>query len=360
MAPLGRRGCGNPSPEEQRPVATADVRPSPGGDPTGDRSDLAVPDLGGDEDQAGPGHNPDGDPPRVGPYRLIRRLGQGSQGEVWRAVRLNRPFEEVALKLLRHCGQRHPRTFARFRHEAERGALLGGRGILPIFEFGQDGQLAFLAMPLVEGSALSQVLDQRRWHRAGRPAGRCHRLALLAEPLYADAVARALADVARALGEAHAARVVHCDVKPANILVERGVGGRAYLIDFGLGRDLDAMLATGPVKADGTLLYMAPEKLSGRRADEALCDIYGLGATGFEALALRPPLQVPEGLPRPLWSGYLAKMEPPRLGAIVPRLPEDLGAIVARAMARDPRRRYQSALAMARDLDRYLGDAAGR
>jgi serine/threonine protein kinase len=296
----------------------------------------------------------------VGPYRLIRRLGRGSQGEVWEAVRLEPPIGVVALKVLIPPGRHDPRKFARFRHEAERGAALDGRGVLPVHEFGQEGEVAFFAMPLVEGSTLSRVLDQRRRYRAGETPIRWHRLALLPEPLYVDAVARVLARVARALGDVHAARVVHCDVKPANLLLERGVAGRAYLIDFGLGRELDAMPAPQLGTAEGTLLYMAPEKLSRRRVDEALCDIYALGATGYEALALMLPRVLPEGLARPLWARYLAEAEPPRLGTVVQRLPGDLVSILERAMARDPGRRYPTALAMAEDLEGYLGAAAAR
>ena len=360
MTPHIRWGCRSPSPDEHGHAATADARPSPGRDPIGDRSGVRGLRAGRDDDRGGLGNGWDGDRLRVGPYCLIRRLGRGSQGEVWRAVRLDPPVEVVALKLLRPPGRRDPRKFARFRHEAERGAGLAGRGILPIYEFGQQGQVAFFAMPLVEGFALSRVIDQRRRHRAGRTPSRWHWLALLPDPIYADAVARVLAHVARALGDAHAARVVHCDVKPANILLEQGDGGRAYLIDFGMGRDLDAMPAPLPGTVEGTALYMAPEKLSGRPVDEALCDIYALGATGFEALALKLPRTLPEGLPRRMWARYLAEAEPPRLGSIVPGLPEDLGVIVARAMARDPSRRYQSALAMADDLERYLCGAVAR
>ena len=130
-------------------------------------------------------------------------------------------------------------------------------------------------MPLVDGFALSEVLDQRRQYRAGRPPARLHRLAVLPEPRYIDAVARILARVAWALEDAHAARVVHCDVKPANILLDRSHEQRAYLIDFGMGRDLDGMAESPSQVAGGTVLYMAPEKLSGRRPDEVLCDVYG-------------------------------------------------------------------------------------
>jgi serine/threonine-protein kinase len=296
----------------------------------------------------------------VGRYQLIERLGRGGQGEVWKAVRMEPPVELVALKLLTPPGRRDPAKLARFRREAERGAGLASRGILPVHEFGEDGEVVFFAMPLVEGFTLCRVLAQRRRYRAGQPPPRLHRLAVLPEPLYLAAMARALACVARALGDAHAARVVHCDVKPANILLSRGEPGRAYLIDFGMGRDLDAMTESGASAVGGTALYMAPEKLSGRRVDEALCDVYALGATAFEAVALKPPRAVPEGMPRRLWASYLAEAEPPRLSTILPRLPVDLGAIVARAMARDPRGRHESAGALAEDLERFASGALAR
>jgi eukaryotic-like serine/threonine-protein kinase len=350
----------SPSLEEHGAVVAADARTAPGRNPTGGGFGIPGPIAGrDDQDQASLGYGSDGEYPRVGPYRLIQRLGRGSQGEVWKAVRLEPPVEIVALKLLMPPGRRDPRRLARFRREAERGASLSGRGILPIFEFGQDGKVVFFAMPLVDGFTLCRVLAQRRGLRAGRTPPRWHRMAELPEPLYIGAVARVLASVARALEDAHAARVVHCDVKPANILLDRCDGGPVYLIDFGLGRDLDAMPESRPVRA-GTVLYMAPEKLSGRRVDEALCDIYALGATGFEAVALRPPRVLPEGLPRSLWARYLAEAEPPRPRTILPRLPEELEAILTRAMARDPGRRYQSAMAMAEDLERFLCRVAAR
>ena len=361
MTPPIRGGCWSPSPDEYGPVAVADVRLSSGRDPTEERSDTPGSTAGRDlPDPSSHGHGRDGDRPAIGPYRLIRRVGRGGQGEVWEALRLEPPAGIVALKVLPPTGRRHPRQFARFRREAERGAALAGRGLLPVYEFGDDGRVAYFAMPLIDGIALDWVLDQRRRHRAGRPPPRCHRLAVLPEPSYPDAVARVLAHVARALAAAHAARVVHCDVKPANILLERGVAGRAYLIDFGLGRDLEALPASGPGTLDGTPLYMAPEKLAGRRADEASCDVYALGATGFEALALRPPRALPAGLPRREWASYLAGAEPLRPCTIAPRLPRELEAILARALARDPRRRYRSALAMAADLERYLAGDASR
>jgi serine/threonine protein kinase len=312
------------------------------------------------EGQSSPGSGSKGAELRVGRYHLIERLGRGSQGEVWKAVQLEPPVELVALKLLMPAGRRDRAKFARFRREAERGAMLASPSILPIYEFGRDGGIVFFAMPLVDGFALSEVLDQRRQYRAGRPPHRLHRLAVLPAPRYIEAVARVLARVAWALEDAHAARVVHCDVKPANILLDRSHEQRAYLIDFGMGRDLDGMPKSPSKGAGGTVLYMAPEKLSGRRADEVLCDVFALGATAFEALTLRPPRVVPEGLPREHWANYLAQSGPPSPATILPRLPEGLEAILVRALEPEPQRRYPSAGAMAADLERFLSGSPSR
>jgi len=106
---------------------------------------------------------------------------------------------------------------------------------------------------------------------------------------------------------------------------------------------------------------MAPEKLLGRQVEEVLCDVYALGATAFEAFALKPPRAVPEDLPRSLWASYLAETEPPRPRTILPRLPEGLERILlVRALAEDPKRRYLSAGAMAGDLERFLSGTQSR
>jgi eukaryotic-like serine/threonine-protein kinase len=297
---------------------------------------------------------------RVGRYHLIERLGRGGQGEVWKAVQLEPPVEMVAMKLLMPPRSRHPKKLARFRREALRGARLASPALLPSYEFGQDGEAVFFTMPLVDGFALSEILAQRRQYLAGRPPLQLHRLAVLSELRYIDAVVRVLARVAWALEHAHSARVVHCDVKPANILLDRGHEEQIYLIDFGMGRDLDAMPESPSPGPAGTVLYMAPEKLSGRHVDEVLCDVYALGATAFEALALKPPRVVPAGLPNLCWASYLAELGPPRLSTILPRLPEGLEAILARALEQDPQRRYSSAGAMAVDLERFVSGVPSR
>ena len=292
--------------------------------------------------------------PRVGEYHLIELLGRGGQGEIWKALRTEPRIEFVALKLLSHKAKDDPAKLARFRREAERGAYLAHPGILPVFEFGQHGTILFFVMPLVCGFALSEILKQRRQCRAGHPPLQVHRFAVLSEKQYIYAAVRVLTLVARALDDVHAARVVHCDVKPANVLLDGSNENRVYLIDFGMGREVDAMPRTRAAHAAGTVLYMAPEKLLGHEVDEALCDVYALGATAFETLTLRPPRIIPKNIPQLFWAKYIAMRDPPRASSLLPRLPKQLDYILHRALSRDPKRRYSSAGLMADDFEEFL------
>jgi eukaryotic-like serine/threonine-protein kinase len=294
----------------------------------------------------------------LGRYHLIAPLARGGEGEVWKAVQVEPVVELVALKLLPPQYQLEPRRLARLRREASRGARLDDPALLPVYEFGVARGIAYLVMPWVDGFTLADILDQRRRCRAGAPPPTVHRLALLPEPHYLRAVVRALAQVARALHAAHAARVAHRDIKPPNILLDRHDPRRVFLIDFGLGRDLDRATLPQLRAGEGTLGYMAPEKLRRRQIDEVPCDIYALGVTLFEAVTLRAPWSVPEDLPLAARMAYLAGAEPLRPRSVRPGLPADLEVIVMRAMARDPGRRYRSAATLAADLDRFLAGAA--
>ena len=201
----------------------------------------------------------------------------------------------MALKLLSRTAKDKddPRDVLGSSEGSARG-ILGSSWNPAVFEFGQDGTILFFVMPFVHGFALSEILKQRRQCRAGHPPLQVHRFAVLSERQYIYAAVQVLALVARALDDVHAARVVHCDVKPANVLLDCSNENRVYLIDFGMGREVDAMPRTRAAHAAGTVLYMAPEKLLGHEVDEALCDVYALGATAFETLTLRPPRMYPE------------------------------------------------------------------
>jgi eukaryotic-like serine/threonine-protein kinase len=311
---------------------------------------------------------------RLGSYYLIERLGQGRQADVWRALRMVPPVEEVALKVLSAAATAHdPRRRAQLRHEAERGTRMVDPALLPTYDFGEADGLLFLAMPLVVGCALGALLDQRRAFLAGKPLpSDSHPLAGLPEPRYTRTVAVLIAWVARAVAAAHAARVVHRDIKPMNILVRRdfapdaafaphgdatigrGSGPGVFLCDFGLGRDLDIATPCQLRDGAGSPLYMAPERLLKRPADEFRCDVYALGVTLFESLTLTPPVEVPPELPSTQWAAYLSAIEPRRAGAVRPDLSEAVEDVIHRAMHRDPARRHPTAAHFADDLEQAV------
>ncbi|MFO0908714.1 MAG: serine/threonine-protein kinase [Isosphaeraceae bacterium] len=320
---------------------------------------------------------------RLGPYQLVERLGRGRQADVWRAVRIDADHRsaagrtwpgEVALKVLPASDPTgDPRRTAQLRHEAERGARFADPSLLPTCDFGEDDGLLFLAMPLVVGCTLGDVLIQRRAYLEGRtvPAD-AHRLARVAEPHYSRTVAALLARVARAVHAAHGARVVHRDIKPMNILVRYdldpdalGQGGRSagmtgwglmpppvFLCDFGLARDLDVATPCQLRDGAGSPLYMAPERLLKYPADEVRCDVFGLGVTLYEASALMPPVEVPPELPSRHWADYLASATPRPIRTTRPGLCARLEEVVHRAMDRDPAQRHPTAAAFADDLER--------
>jgi serine/threonine-protein kinase len=298
---------------------------------------------------------------RMGRYRLIERLGRGCQGDVWRAAREDAgsgQAPEVALKLLAPNLARDPRRLAQFRREAERRARLGVPSVLPTTEYGESDGTLFMAMPLVDGCSLGEVIGWRRRDISPLPLHETtdprHPLAEAVANTYLRGVVHALARVARTVDHVHAARVVHRDIKPANILLDRHRAEGIFLCDFGLARDLDVATPEQLRDGAGSPLYMAPERLLRLLADEVLCDIYALGATLYEAVTLMPPVPIPESLPWPAWTTYLAKTEPVPPRSVRPEIPESLEAIILRAMARPPEKRYPAAAELARDLESFL------
>jgi serine/threonine-protein kinase len=297
---------------------------------------------------------------RVGRYLLVEPLGAGGQAVVWRAVQHEPVVREVALKMLAPGLHRDRRRVARLRREAERAARFAHPSILPIYEFGEHQEVVFLAMPIVEGASLAELIACRKRRGEGRVGGDAHWLLARAPAEYIRATTRLVARVARALEAAHAAWVVHRDVKPANILLDREREDRVFLTDFGMARDLD--VATRPQLRDGagTLLYMAPEKLLGCQDDEVRCDVYALGVTMFEALTLERPYQMSEPTSRVVLAAHLATHGPLRPRDVQPRLSRDLEAIILKAMAPEPARRYATAAALAIDLEQFLAGAPPR
>jgi serine/threonine-protein kinase len=221
-----------------------------------------------------------------------------------------------------------------------------------------------MAMPLVDGCSLAELIAwKRRGAGAGAGALRApiaprHPLANAVGSAYLRGVVHAMVRLVRTVDHVHRARVVHRDIKPANILLDGHRPEGVFLCDFGLARDLDIATPEQLRDGAGTPLYMAPERLLRRFADEILCDIFALGATLYEAVTLVPPVSIPESVPWPSWASYLATTRPLPPRCLRPEIPAVLEAIILRCIAHAPERRYPAAAALASDLQSFLARAS--
>lgn len=290
---------------------------------------------------------------------MLERLGQGRQGQVWKAIQLEPIVETVALKLLSPELTHDPKRLAQFHREAEVGAQLESPSLLQTYEFGEVNGIPFMTMPLVNGVSLDHVINQVTSPGAAETRNFRGWWSRLSEEVYIVAMVRVMSRIARALAVAHANQVVHRDVKPANILMDRDREDRVYLSDFGLSRDLDGPPPLTTLYGTGTPLYMAPEKLTARVSDDTLCDVYALGVTLFEAVTRVHPLTLPDDLAPSEWVSYIAVATPSTPRAVNSRVSKPLEAIILKAMERDPTRRYRSAAALADDLEWFVSHALG-
>ncbi|QDV05122.1 Serine/threonine-protein kinase PrkC [Planctomycetes bacterium Poly30] len=272
---------------------------------------------------------------RFGDFELGEVIAEGGMGIVYRArqVSLDR---DVALKLIRPELMHFPSTRKRFAREAEAVARLHHPGIVPIHAFGEEEGVPYIAMEFVEGLTLDELIRRSD----GKPPARQQALDLGIQ-------------VASALHHAHARGIIHRDVKPSNILVDGH--GRACLIDFGLHGldvDLDESEASATERlthegsAPGTLLYMAPEQLE-TGAHDARSEVYSLGATLFELMTLRPPFR---GENRSATEQLIRRGQLASMRRLNPSVTRDLEAVISKAMATDPTRRYVDCAAFASDL----------
>ncbi|MBI5369486.1 MAG: protein kinase, partial [Planctomycetes bacterium] len=265
---------------------------------------------------------------KVGEYSLIKVLGRGGMGVVYQAEHeaLRR---KVALKVLPPAFSRDERALARFLREVRAAARLHHTGIVPIYDFGRDGDTYFFAMEFVEGPTLEQELE---------------RGAL--EPKRA---ARLLAQAAEALHVAHLEGIVHRDIKPSNLII--AAGDRIVITDFGIAREITESGLTASGSMLGTPYYMSPEQASGTHGlPDARSDVYSLGATLYEAATAHKAFEAPS-FELVLARVLLAEPDPPRTHR--PDLPRDLETVTLKAMAKDAGLRSQTALELAEDLRRF-------
>lgn len=292
-------------------------------------------------------------------YTVLDRLGAGAMGLVYLA-RDESLGREVAVKVLGtpFSSAEH---VERFRREARSLASLADPHIVAVHDLHLDAEPPFLVMECVQGIDLRALLDGLRQiapDRLPTPAEvRACATSLLpvsagiAAPVFAspwvEQVARLGAQVCRALAAAHAAGVVHRDVKPSNLMLD--AAGRLRLLDFGLARREADPAITRSRSSLGTPSYMSPEQVAGAPATPR-SDVYSLGATLYECLSLQPPFA---GTGRALENRILYD-EPAPLRDPARRIPRDLGAICLKALQKTAKRRYASAVEMGDDLERFL------
>ncbi|PXW36163.1 UNVERIFIED_CONTAM: serine/threonine-protein kinase [Williamsia faeni] len=267
-------------------------------------------------------------------YELGETLGFGGMSEVHlaRDLLLHR---DVAIKVLRADLARDPTFYLRFRREAQNAAALNHPTIVSVFDTGEaetpEGPLPFIVMEFVDGETLRDVL-RAEGHVSPRQAMTW------------------VADVAAALHFSHQNGIVHRDMKPANVMIDKS--GAVKVMDFGIARAMadtgNSMTQTAAVI--GTAQYLSPEQARGESVD-ARSDVYSLGCVLFELLTGEPPFTGDS----PVAVAYQhVREDPPTPSSVRPGVPAELDSVVLKAMSKNPANRYQSAAEMRSDLIKVL------
>ena len=268
---------------------------------------------------------------RLGNYEVLEEIGRGGMGVIYRA-RQRHSRRIVALKriLSYHADSRE--TLARFRREAEAASSLDHPNILPIYEVGETEEgIPYFSMKYAPGGSLQEIGP-----------------ALRDDPRQ---IVRLLAKVTRAVEHAHGQGILHRDLKPGNILLD--ARGEPLVSDFGLAKWLDTSTdLTRTLTIFGTPGYIAPEQAKGSRAQlTSAADVYSVGAILFDLFTGQPPFLGEHAL---AVIQQASEREAPKLRSLAPALDRDLETICSKCLEREPQVRYQSAAALADDLERWL------
>jgi len=287
-------------------------------------------------------------PATLGRYQLLRSLGKGGMGEVFLAYD---PVccRQIALKAIRADLQTLAGIHQRFLREAQLAAELTHPAVIPIYAIHQEGDQVYYTMPYVEGETLRAILERMR------PTHKASSGEMSAGSI--PSLMRVFAGVCQAIAYAHSKQVLHCDIKPANVIV--GSFGQVVILDWGLARPIhsDQLADEGKKrKAAGTLPFMAPELILGL-PPTVLTDVYALGVTLYELLTLRAPFrrggvaELRQQLKQP---GYEEEWIDPAEAAPYRDVPPALARIARRCLETAPQQRYQSVTELLRDLDAYM------
>jgi len=265
---------------------------------------------------------------RIGGYQIEERIGAGGMGEVYKATQLSMG-RTVALKILSPRLAQNPDLVQKFLAEARSAGQLDHPNIVPVHEVGYQGNIYYYSMELIEGGSVQEMI------RGGRK-------------LDCEKALSIVIQAAQALSYAEGQRIVHCDVKPDNLMMTRD--GDVRLADLGISRRIMAGASKASQESGvfGSPHYIAPEQAAGRPIDNR-ADIYALGCTFYRILVGRTPFQ--GGDPKEIMRKHMNE-EPIPLSQLDPTITGLVVQIVAKMMEKNPARRYQSARQLLRDLVR--------
>ena len=268
-----------------------------------------------------------------GRYEIVRLLGQGGMGAVYQAH--DRELErEVALKIIRADMAANPEILKRFKQELILARLITHKNVIRIFDLGQAEGIKFITMEYIEGEDLQSVLRRKK-------------------KLEPKEAANIISQVCRALEAAHAEGVIHRDLKPQNIMLDKS--GRAYVMDFGIARSVMASGMTQTGALIGTPDYMSPEQAKGIPLD-ARSDLFTVGIIFYELLSGKAPFEADTTMGK-LWKRTSEPARP--LGELDQTIPQPLCEIVRRCLEIDPEKRFASAAELLRQIEAWQGPAAG-
>jgi eukaryotic-like serine/threonine-protein kinase len=340
--------------------------------------------------------------PKFPDFDIVGEIGRGGMGVVFEAFQVSLQ-RRVALKVLPSLANASRSATERFKLEAQAAGKLNHENIVRVFEVGVHDSMLFYAMEYIEGQDLSGVIRfaAQQYHHQNKPtanenlgattafksastnslfsvglpeldsgdtvrgnqddesvrqgrsttkgdsqSGSSGKQGVTDFRTYCKRATQLASSVAKALHYAHTHGVIHRDIKPGNLLLD--ATGKVWITDFGLAKTENSDLTrTGDIV--GTIRYMSPERFRGQCDETA--DVYALGLTLYELLALRPAFSA---LDRASLVERIHHEDPTSLRKLDPRIPFDLETIVSKAIAKEPNRRYATAEALADDLDRYL------
>jgi serine/threonine-protein kinase len=257
---------------------------------------------------------------KIGRYQILGELGRGAMGVVYRAHDPN-IGREVAIKTI-HLDKQEAEAVERFRREAKAAGNLSHPNIITIYDAGEDKGVFYIAMELLSGETLQQILAKGAM-RVGE-------------------MIRIIEQVSAALDYAHARHVVHRDIKPANIMIS---GGHVKVMDFGVAK-IASTMATATNRVVGTPSYMSPEQIGGGAID-GRSDIFSMGAMLYEMAAGTRPFRG-ENIAAVMFQ--IMRADPAPLTDVNPSIPSGLNAVVRKALAKEPIARYQTGSELIADL----------